>query len=334
MRKLVCGTILGSFFSFGIGPALAAPVLPQKAFDIEGGIVAVEAGVMPSPDLPAGPFGNMKYPTRYFIRLINESPYPLWLDAGWTFPQKKQGKAPKPKMVKGDKVPPNGSYWFYSDKFSIIAEQVIAVDITAFSDAKRSNVIGSQHAELYFDQASADRFLASFPKLWTSGSTDTHEVTVISGWHDIPPPRTDMPGTLADEKLQHDIQLTIWKQDSIRNWSCEREVLSAEVMNADESRIVSSLPADARERAMLEQFDETLSTEKWLVRSCGKTSSYEVLLSASPNGGTDLVVLDTTDSADPGLDVPGSGAGDFASGPEMPAEETMRAEQPVDETSL
>lgn len=334
MRSIVC-TVLCSFMCIGIESTVAAPVLPQKAFAVEGGLVAVEAGVMPNPELPPGLFGNMKYPTRYFIRLVNESPYPLWLDAAWTFPQKKSGKAPKPKLIKGDKVPPNGSYWFYSDKFSVIAEQSTAVEITAYSDAKRTKVMGGQHAELYFDQASVDSFLAKFPNpLFQRSPLDAIDVGILSGWHDIPPPRTDVPGSLADEELQRDIQLTIWKQDSIRNWSCEREVLSAEVIDVSDSRIVSSLPTDARERAMLEQFDDRLVSEVWRVTSCGQELSYEVLLSASSDGGTDIMVLDTTELAASGLAIPESGAGDTAADPDMPAEDTLSAEQPVDETSL
>lgn len=333
MRNIVCWTLPGFLVCFGFSSAFAAPVLPQKAFEVEGGIVAVEAGVIP--DLQRQmPFGKLKYPTRYVIHLVNESPYPLWFDSAWIFPEKKKGKASGPKSIQGDKTPPKGSYWFYYTTFSVIADQAIGIEIRAYSDTNRSNVVGSQRAELYFDQASVDSFLADFPQPFKSGPMDGNYVVVLSGWHDIPDPRTDVPGTMADAELQRDIQLAIWKQDSIRNWSCEREALSAEVIDAVESQIVSSLSADARERAMLEQFDDKLITEKWWVRSCGQTLSYEVLLSTSPNGGTDLMVLDTTDSAGSGPDAPESGAGYSVAEPDVPAEPTLTADQAVDETSF
>ena len=270
--------------------------LPQKAFDIEGGVASVRAGVIPHPDgQTAPPIGKLRYPTRYFIEILNESQYPIWLDATWTFPDPKTGKPKKSKVVRSTKTPPQGSYVFYWDKYGVLVDQAIMIELHAYADEKRTRRVGNQDAELMFDQQSVDVFLANFPSSFKNQSEESRQAAVISGWHDIPRPRTDVPGSNADAELQADIQLSIWKADSTRRWTCDREMLSAESIPAVTSMIVSRLPADARESAAAEEADELISVERWLVRSCGLDLAYEVLLSKSQRGGTDIMVVDTTD---------------------------------------
>lgn len=275
--------------------ANGASGLPEKAFNVDGGSVSVVAGVMPNPTTAGGlPIGKLKYPTRYFIEFRNESPYPLWLDADWTFPQSGKDQPAKAQTVRGEKMPPGGSYWFHWDKLGVVVGNAIVVEIRAYSEEKRSNLVGRQTAQLYFDQPSVDRFYANFPNPFRNQTNEQKQAAVISGWYDIPPPRTDMPGTKADARLQRDIQLSIWKADSVKRWACEREVVSAASVDVDDSQLISRMPDETRQKARLEQADNTLSAERWMVRSCGQDLVYEVLLSASPQGGTDVMVLDTT----------------------------------------
>lgn len=271
--------------------AFASGKLPEKAFDVEDGVVAVVAGVVPSPAATSTlPIGKLKHPTRYFVELRNESPYPLWLDATWTFPEK--GKAVKSKPVRSKKVPSGGSYVFFSDKFGVIAGQPIIVDLGAWSEEKRVNLVGSQRAELLFDQADVDVFLAKFPSAFKGGSGEFREVGLLSGWRDLPPPRTDVPGTMADATLQVDIQHLIWKDDSRKRWSCQRDILGAAAIDVGDSEMLAPQPAETRQQAELEQFDNTLLMERWTVRSCGQDIVYEVMMSASPAGGSDVAVFE------------------------------------------
>ncbi len=270
---------------------LAAGSLPQKAFDVEDGFVAVAAGVIPSPAATSAlPIGKMKYPTRYFVELRNESPYPVWLDATWTFPEK--GKPVTSKTVRSKKVPTGASYIFYSDKFGVIAGQPIIVDLQAWSEEKRVNRVGSQQAALLFQQADIDAFLESFPGAFKGTSGNYRQVGMISGWRDLPPPRTDVPGTVADATLQMDIQHLLWKFDSRQRWSCEREIVGAAPMDVGDSDILASQPVETRQQAELEQFGDTLNLEKWTIRSCGQEFVYEVMMSASRAGGTDIAVVE------------------------------------------
>lgn len=276
--------------------ALGEANLPQKAFNVEGGIVSVRAGVMPNPEAPAPlPFGKLKYPTRYFVQPTNESPYPVWFEASWAFPANKKDKAAKSNIVSSPKIPLRGGYWFYSDKLGVIVDQAIVVEIRAYADEKRTKLVGSQTVELVFDQPSVDHFLANFPSSFKSYTPESRQAMVISGWHDLPAPRTDVPGSLADAELQRDIQLSIWKVDSTRRWTCEREVLSASTMDVDDSQLLSRLPGDAQDKAKLEVAEYKLSAERWTVRSCGEERVFEVLLSASLSGGTDIMVVETTE---------------------------------------
>lgn len=272
------------------GTSLAATRLPEKAFDVEDGIVGVVAGVMPGPAATSAlPIGKLKYPTRYFVEIHNESPYPLWMDAAWTFTDK--GKASRSKTVRSKKIPPGGSYTFYSDKFGVIAGQPIVVDLDAWSDEKRTRRIGGQRAELVFEQDDIDAFLAAFPNAFKSSSQDYGKAVVISGWLDIPASRTDVPGTLADATLQADIQRLLWKTDSRQRFSCERAVVEAAPIDAADSEMLATQPGETRQQAQLDQFGDTLNVERWTVRSCGQAFTYEVLMSASRSGGSDIAIF-------------------------------------------
>lgn len=266
---------------------------PQKAINIEDGVVAVRAGVMPNPVAPASlPIGNLKYPTRYFVVLANESPYPIWLDAAWKFPGAREGKTSKSKVVKSSKVPSGGSYWFFVDKLSVIADQPITIDINAWSDDKRTQRIGSQLAEIQFSQPDIDVFLANFPSAFRNQPKSSPAV-VISGWRDIPKPRADVPGTETDAVLATDVQHALWKFDSAQRFTCEREILSADPIHVDDSIAVMRMDEEARDKARLEQEQGRFTIERWHVRSCGQDLVYEVLLSASVKGGTDIMIVDT-----------------------------------------
>ena len=269
----------------------AAGKLPQKAFNVDDGVIAVVGGVMPSPAATSTlPIGKLKYPTRYFVELRNESPYPLWFDAVWTFPEK--GKTVNSKPVRSKKVPTGSSYIFYSDKFGVIAGQPIVVDLSVWSEEKRLNLVGSRQAELLFDQADIDAFLAGFPSAFKGKSGDYQQVSLLSGWRDLPPPRTDIPGTMADATLQVDIQQLLWKDDSRKRWSCKREVVGAAPIDVGDSEMLAPLPAEDRQQAELEQFDNTLHMERWTRQSCGQDIVYEVMMSASQAGGSDVSVFE------------------------------------------
>lgn len=284
--SLLCSSLLLAATS-----AIAGNELPQKAVAVEDGIVALRAGVMPSPAAASAlPIGKLKYPTRYFVEIVNESPYPVWLDAAWGFPKGRDMKMTHSRVTKSGKLPPGGSYWFYSDRLGVIAEHPVTAAITVWSDEKRTKRIGQQSAELRFSQLDIDVFLDSFPSPYKNQQSDSPPV-VISGWADLPKPRSDVPGTAADGVLSADIQRILWKTDSVERFTCAREILDAEVLQVHDSEVLMRMDAEAMEKARIEQEQGVFSVELWRVRSCGEELAYEVLLSAAGEGGTDVMVV-------------------------------------------
>lgn len=297
--KTVSVFITAALLSLLLATPATAAELPAKAISVEDGHVAVRAGVIPNPDAPAAlPIGKLKHPTRYFVDLVNESPYPVFLDATWSFPDGRDGKAKASKPVKSKKVPPGGTYWFYADKLGVIVDKKIVVDIAVWADEKRTRRVGGQTMELAFSQADVDVFLANFPSAFKNTPKGA-PVALISGWRDLPKPRSDVPGSSADAVLQKDIQHTLWKSDSIKRFTCERAIVDAEVISVDDSIMLSRMDGDARVRAREEQASDMLGMERWRATSCGQDIVYEVLLSASDKGGTDVMVMEVTETAEP-----------------------------------
>lgn len=272
-------------------PVIAIEKLPEKAIALQGGIISVRAGVVPGPSASSAlPIGKLKYPTRYFVELVNEAPFPVWLDAAWSFP-KERGKNPAvARPTQSGKVPPQGSYIFYADKLGVIAEQPITVEISAWSDDQRRNRLGGQHAELRFGKADIDVFLQNFPSPYKNRRGDDAAI-MISGWQDMPKTFADVPGTATDAVLSADIQRLLWKNDSVERFTCAREVLGVEVLPVGDSAVISRMDEAARNEAVAEQEHGRLSIERWRVRSCDVEVAYEVLLSAAEKGGTDIMVV-------------------------------------------
>lgn len=294
----VAATAIALSLLLVLAPATATE-LPQKAINVEDGIVAVRTGVMPNPDAqPALPIGKFKHQTRYFVDLVNESPYPVFPDATWSFPDGRDGKVVTSKPAKGKKVPPGGSYWFYFDKLGMIVDQKIVVEIAVWADEKRTKRVGGQAVEMEFSQPDVDVFLANFPSAFKNQPKNAPRL-VISGWRDIPKPRTDVPGTDADALLQQDIQYALWKSDSTRRFTCERTIVDATPITVDDSVIFSRMPDEAR-LAVLEEYDAGMfGIERWRGRSCGQEIVYDVLMSPSDRGGTDLLVSEVTEPSQP-----------------------------------
>lgn len=287
--RITCCTLLVAAATV----AFAQTSVPQKAFAIEEGLIAVRGGVMPNPDAPAAlPLGKLKYPSRYFVQVVNESPYPIWVDASWKFPDNKKDSAGAAKAVRSSKLPPNGSYWFFVNKLSVLVGQTIFVELGVYADEKRTSLVGNQTAELLFDQPDVNLFHANYPSAYKNQTPQSREAAVISGWKDVPVARTDVPGTAADAQLQKDIQGSIWKADSIGRWRCNREILSAEVLAGESSLILASRGPDEKEKARADMNENRLRTERWQVRSCGEDYIYEVLMVVAVHGGTDIEVAD------------------------------------------
>lgn len=262
---------------------------PTRAFRVQGGAIALQGGVMGNPEVPAGiGFGNMRYPTRYFVTVINETDVPVWADIEWYFPKKSKKK--KPKKIQGRRLDPSDSYMFFRNTFGVIADQAIPIKILVYADEARMNKLGQEETFLYFGKDDKEAFLAHFAELSPDTRTGARTLPVISGWPEMTRPSTNVPGTQADAELQRDIQRLLWKEQSKEFRDCVHKALRAEPSRFDTSVIVAGMPPDGRTAGKRLYAKGDLFFEKWLVESCNVISTYEVALMRSPAGGTDIFV--------------------------------------------
>lgn len=178
-------------------------------------------------------------------------------------------------------------------RLGVVADTPVQVRIAVYADKKRSRSLGVEETFLLFTAAERDGFLET---LAAGGST------LMSGWPEMGHPATDVPGTLADDQLQTDIQLLIWKEESKSHRDCEHEALRAEEAPLDTSAAVRAMLAEAQaahagraERAAQQnqRRDTTQAVvrlERWFMKSCEALTTYLTLLVPTPGGGTDVVV--------------------------------------------
>jgi hypothetical protein len=275
---------------FVSSPALVAaqgtaglPGFPTRAFLVEGGAIALQAGVMRDPQVQPMPIGKFKYPTVYFVTVSNETRAPVWVDLEWQFP------GDKPHQTKGKRLDLGGSFMFSRSTFGVIDGEPINLRFLVYTDDGRSNKIGSEETFMQFEKADKEAFIKNFSK--------SHGLALISGWPEMGAVADSVPGTIADAKLQRDVQLLLWKEESKYHRDCKHEVRGAEPASLDSSATLAAmLMVDSAEAArLLARTQDTtpagrVQFEHWRVKSCDFQTTYEVLLQGSPSGGTDFAV--------------------------------------------
>lgn len=121
-----------------IGSPRLAAQLPQRAFVVTGGSIALEAGVTPDPQQRPLPIGKYRYPTRYLVRVINETEGPVWVDLEWGFPGE------RPKLQKSSRVESRRAFSSSRSSFGIVSPEPINLRFTVYSDEGRTMTIGSE----------------------------------------------------------------------------------------------------------------------------------------------------------------------------------------------
>jgi hypothetical protein len=180
-----------------------------------------------------------------------------------------------------------------------VSDAPINIRIAVFADEARTRHLGSEETFLLFTNAERETFLKT---AFREGRN-----TLMTGWPEMGHPDQNVPGTLADAELQTDIQLLLWKEESKQHRDCTHESSRAEPAPADSSSIIAAMlagdsAAATSARNLLERSRDTGQTglvrlERWYVRSCDALTAYEVLLLASPGGGTDIIVRQAGEQA-------------------------------------
>jgi hypothetical protein len=259
------------------------PVTPTRAILVEGGSIAVQAGVMGDPERPPRLFGKKMYPARYFVFLFNETDRTIWYQTHWYFPHKskdkvKQKSAPVRKLEPGEK----DSIWWA--KNGIVADKDHPLKFVFSTDKKQKDILHTEETHMYFATPDVDAFKTSFDDFVSQGSG---HLPMIFGWLEMPFPKTDIPGTVADADLQVDIQHSLRKEQSKKYRDCEHETLRAESVNVENNAVAIS---EIGERDRLTSKSQHVLREYWWVRSCDVTSKFEVLLAESSDGAAEIKV--------------------------------------------
>ena len=140
---------------------------------------------------------------------------------------------------------------------------------------------------MYFAKADVDVFQERFDDFVGQGGGG---LPMINGWSEMPHPKTDIPGTVADADLQAGIQFSLWKEESKKYRDCQHETLRAESVDDETSTGVTSSMDETGERDKAAPKLQNVLREFWFIRSCDVTSKYEVLLAESSDGAAEIIV--------------------------------------------
>ena len=262
------------------------PLMPTRAFVIDGGSVAIQAGVSGDPVRPSLPFGKMKYPARYFVKLFNEADRTVWAQIHWYFPHKRKDKV-KQKSGPVEELDAGESIFMSWSKFGIVADKDHPLKIIISTDKKQKNILQTEETHMYFAAADVDVFKERFDDFVSQGGGG---LPLINGWQEMPNPKRDIPGTATDANLQGDIQYSLWKEESKQYRDCNHDTLRAESADEKVSTVVVSSMSETGERNEPVPKSQTVLREFWWVRSCDVTSKYEVLLAESSDGAAEMTV--------------------------------------------
>lgn len=258
------------------GEALAAG-LPTRVCPVKGGYVLLQGGVMRDAEAPMLPFGKAKYPTRYFINVANHRSEPIWFEADWGLPGKKE------KTFRSQKVPGEQGYMFWKKAFGVIEGTSIEVHLRFYEDPGFKQLIGETRRHLVFLEHDVATFKEIF---WKSGG----DVPFISGWPDDEDAANKVAGTSTDAQLQADILARLASLEGGERPACRMEPLRAEGYAPEASAALAQLEGEPKVIAEHRVKEGKASWERWTVRSCQAELAYEVLLMLSPEGGTDWAV--------------------------------------------
>jgi hypothetical protein len=271
---LLVGALLAGGTRYGLTQ------LPARAFLVEGGAVALHAGVMRNFDVPPGPSGESRYPTKYFVTVTNEAKGPVWADLEWRFP------GDRPHLESGGRLEPGQSRDFLKAAWGVIEEQPLDIRISIYSDEGRTHKIGSEDTFLRFGKHDTEAFLENF---WRS---KPQRYRIVSGWPEMVPLRDTVPGAIGSAKVQRSIQLLLWKEESKQHRDCKHEIVRVEPAPLDSSVVLTHMlatggaAADAA-RTLLRAGPDTLEQgaahlERWVLQSCGVVTTYQVLRMTPP----------------------------------------------------
>lgn len=253
--------------------------LPARAFDIEGGSVQMQGGILVSKQ--RGFFGAIKDEILFFLILKNEGKTAVWAEVEFQSPGTDKVSR-EMKMIKGD------DQAMYKEAIKQVEWNVeYPFKVSIFSDEERKKMLGAEATYFYFEEKEKQAFEELKEKL------KPNQAAVVGGFRELTGTslESEVNGTSADPALRRDITWNIFKIESKSHKDCEHHILKAEVYDdTAKSDLVVKMGVEAQQLGEKLRSKGDMFIEKWWVKSCETVSIYEVLLLRSPQGGTDIMV--------------------------------------------
>ncbi len=250
---------------------LPTPQLPARAFDIESGTVWVQGGVI---------FGPQDQ-VMLVMDLQNKTQRRIWAEVEFQLPETGEFVQAFEK-VKGEDTT---RYGWPIDSIAWNTEYPFRISV--FDDRKRRTPIGTEESFYYFDEDEREWVEAGLQAL------RGEQVVLVVGFRELTLDglTAEVPGSLAERGLRRDIVLSLFSEESKLHKECEHTALKAEQYGEnDRSLITAEMGKEAQELEGRLRPRGDMFVEKWYVESCNMVSTYEVLLTRSPEGGTDIMV--------------------------------------------
>ena len=257
--------------------------LPTRAAPAEGGSITFQAGARCERDTKQFHMLFRRHPLQYFLVVTNESKSPIWVTAELQLPEEKTQK------FEGDLAPQKNGIFFWRST-GLAAGKPIPLRISIHADAARTRVVTVKDTSMTFPERDKESFEgAIYDAMSKAQFSNQRQCPVISGWQDMKNFEAAVPGSAADAKLQSDIKLLLWKEQSRDNWECTHEILKAEPLSSPSDAFAAGWPDDLKARVEKARAEGGAIFEKWAIKSCDASAVYEVMMMKSGKGGTNVL---------------------------------------------
>jgi len=245
--------------------------LPSRAFEIKSGSVEMQGGLLGFTD-----------EVMLFMLVANRTGQTIWTEVAFRLPGSDK------RLQEFEKIKSGRTQMYRWPVSKIAWDTEYPFTVSVFKDKKRKKPLGTEESFFFFE---GDEDREVFEDL--RGKLPPGQASAINGFRELTNPSlsAEVPGTAADSRLRAGITRRLFTEESKLHKECEHAVLKAEPYGEnDRSLITAEMGKKAQELEGRLRAKGDMWVEKWFVKSCDVTSIYEVLLTRSPAGGTDILV--------------------------------------------
>ena len=271
-RQSAVSLILAIVVSLFVFPHSAhGQAFPSRAFEIKNGSVEMQGGLL-----------GFRDEVMLWMALANKTEQTVWAEVAFRLP----GGGERLRGFK--KIRKKGSQMYRWPLPKIAWDTEYPFTVAVFKDKKRKRPLGTEESFFFFESGKSREAFEDLRRKLPPG-----RATAFNGFRELTGPSlsAEVPGTAASSQLQADITRRLFTEESKLHKECAHVVLKAELYaKSDRSLITAEMGKKAQELEGRLRAKGDMLVEKWFVNSCDVTSTYEVLLTRSPAGGTDILV--------------------------------------------